>query len=97
MANVKSIHIEGWMPFNIYEDEQAKGWLGLMNSPSIGFRVSYGRQKLEPNDKGGKTTFYHFFISGQEAMRFEAFERMVEDFKAAGCVIEEQFVEDLEA
>lgn len=47
MSNIKDVFIEGWMPFNIYENDTATRRLGLLNCPSIGLKINYG---LKPGD-----------------------------------------------
>jgi len=97
MANVHEVYIEGWMTFNIYDDEKALRWLGVMNSPSYGLRIEYGEERYVPNEHpGGQTAQYRFVISGQEAIRYDAYEALVKCLKDAGCVVDEARARDME-
>jgi hypothetical protein len=97
VSNTKEVWIEGVMPFNIYEDEKAKGWLGLMNTPSIGIRIHYASEFYRPIPGGrGQLSMHYFTIDGHEAMRYESLIQMVKDFKAAGCEVTNFMLKDID-
>lgn len=96
MSNIKQVHIEGVMPFNITDDDDAAKWLGYLNGPCVGLRIKYGASYYELNSKGGKTSMYEFTISGHEALSFKGIEAMVAAFEAAGATIEINDVVDME-
>lgn len=96
MSNTKEVWIEGQMPFNVYENADAKGWLGLMNSPSVGIRISYADYHWKALPNGGKLAMYEFTIKGREAMRYDAFFKMCKDFKAVGAEITKLMLMDLD-
>lgn len=99
MSNVKEISASGIMPFDVYEDVAAISWLGLMNCPTIGIRITYGESHYEPNTDGsnGKTAYYRFTIEGLEAMRWEMLQRMKAEFEAAGVRFDRFDIDDIEA
>ena len=93
MANVSEVDIEGWMPFDIVQHEDARTWLGIMNGPSYGLRITYGEVGKGPeNDHGGHTTYYRFQITGSEAIwttgTGRAVQALVGDLIAGGALIE---------
>lgn len=51
MANLKSIYITGYIPFDIHETDSGKTLLAYLASPVSGIRISYGEPKLVPNNE----------------------------------------------
>lgn len=96
MSNIKQVHIEGVMPFNITDDDEAAKWLGYLNGPSTGLRIKYGATHLIPLESGGKLTMYEFVIAGHEALSFKRVEAIVAAFEAAGASISVHSVIDIE-
>lgn len=96
MSNCKSVLITGVVPFDIYEHDESVKWLGMMSSPCIGIRISYGAQHYRPNAHGGQTSMHDFEITGEEAMSFKAFEKMIDDFQDAGADINRVRILDIE-
>lgn len=95
MANTHEVHIEGVMPFNVYEHEAATRWLGIMNSPSWGLRIEYGREHYEPAGRGRKA-MYEFTISGREAIWETRIVEMCRSFVEAGGRITLASIADLD-
>lgn len=96
MANTHDVHIRGEIPFNVYEDEKATRWLGIMNSPSYGLRISYGGSRFVPNEYGGRTSTYEFTISGREAIWTSGLIELITALEGAGAVISEARAQDLD-
>lgn len=97
MANIHEVRITGRMPFSISETSVALEWLGIMNTPSYGIRISYGRSvTYVPSQWGGQTAMYDFIISGEEAIWGSGLRIMVKDLIAGGCEIKEAKARDLE-
>lgn len=99
MANVKQVEIKGHAPFNIAENEDACKVLGMLNGPAFGLRIQWNLKAISyiPNEFGGKTALYGFVISGQEALRTEKIDWMVNMLKRGGAKVEKKKVIDLEA
>jgi hypothetical protein len=69
MANIKQVEIRGTLPFNITDNPEVRDWLGVMNGPSYGLRISYGNgHSFVPNQNGGRTAIYSFSITGREGV-----------------------------
>ncbi len=97
MANVARVVVEGWAPFDIAQHDQARSWLGVMNGPSYGLRISYGGEAYGPeNEHGGRTSYTNFIVSGQEAIWYSGAQNLVEAFVEAGCVIDDARHMDIE-
>ena len=97
MANVARVVVAGWAPYDIAQHEKARSWLGYMASPSFGLRIAYGGQGYGPvNEHGGRTSYTHFTVSGEEAMWFDTAQRLVEAFVEGGCLIEDARYMDIE-
>lgn len=95
MSNVKDIIIRGEVPFNITDHAGARSWLGLLNRPTIGIRITYGTRRFVPNGIG-KTAMYCFSIEGQEAIRYEWIKELIADFRSAGGTVDQAIVMDIE-
>lgn len=98
MANVAKVHIHGWMPFSIAENDEALKWLGVLNTPSHGLRISYSGEKGSGpiNENGGTTTYYKFTITGEEAIWCSGVQNLTKTLEDSGCQIEEARMMDLE-
>lgn len=69
MANTKNITISGKIPFTCDQHHYMRSYLGMMNAPSFGLRITYGRNpSYVRNNHGGETAVYDFQITGQEAV-----------------------------
>ncbi len=68
MSNVKEVHIKGFMPYNSYEHEDLNRKLGLLNSPSIGIRITYFPGEKYVKVGKGNLCLVPFEITGQEAL-----------------------------
>ena len=98
MANSKSIKITGDVPFNIYEYEDAQPMWAFFSSPVGGLSISYnGLSRHEPNEYGGKTSFYSFTMKGTEAVSYGWLDKFVEIVKKYGGKITSKKVVDLDA
>lgn len=96
MSNCKQVHITGVMPFDIAQHDESAKWLGMLNGPVIGIKITYGGEHYRPNARGGKTSMHAFTISGVEAMSFKAFENMVHEFENGGAIINSIDILDIE-
>ena len=97
MANVARVVVEGWAPFDIAQHDEARGWLGVMNTPSYGLRIAYGGEAYGPvNEHGGRRSYTHFSVAGEEAIWDSSVKALVEAFVQAGCVIEDARHMDME-
>ena len=98
MSNIKSVHIEGYIPFDIAQHERAGRWLGTLNGPSFGLRIHYGITMMGPeNESKGHTTYYEFHIHGEEAVGGNGLEDLVEALIEGGSIIKSAMAEDIEA
>ncbi len=78
MSNVHEVRVEGFAPFDIATRAAAEprvlALLANMNGPTFGIRVQFGpRVVYEPNECGGRTAFFPFTLSGEEAISGSAF------------------------
>lgn len=96
MSNTKRIFIRGKVPFDIYQNEEARSYLGFMNAPSFGIRIAFHDEEYVPNEHGGKTATYSFAIDGIEAVRIEFIIDMCQAFERAGGTIEGLTVMDID-
>lgn len=97
MSNIKRVDIMGEIPFNTNEYPDVNKFLGQLNAPSTGIRISYpGGVQMRPNRHGGRTAFYRFSIDGEEAVRVEWITALLKAFVAAGSVISHVKVTDIE-
>ncbi len=97
MANVARVYVKGWVPFDVPSHEDARDWLGILNGPSYGLRITYGQQGGGPRSRnGGVTTYYQFEVSGEEAIWYSGVESLVNALVRAGSVVEEARMMDLE-
>ena len=99
MANVKSVRIDGSMPFDILErgNERVVRMMAEFSAPSWGLSIRYGDHAWVPNEHGGRTAYYHFTISGSEAVSFAALEEDLKALEAAGATITKKASVDMEA
>lgn len=97
MSNIKRIEIRGDIPFNCYEQEDMLRFLGQMNAPIFGFKITYDGCYYQPNDNGGKTCMYHYGIKGEEAVRIGWVEALIKAILDCGGTATEIFVADIEA
>ena len=85
MANVKMIQISGKLPFNCDQHHGMLRILGQLNAPSSGLKIKWlGNAGYVENSHGGKTTMYHFEISGQEAVSNKWFEAVLQSILDCG-------------
>lgn len=96
MANTHQVVIRGELPFHITEHEESRNWLGLMNGPSFGLRVSYGRERYIPNKNGGKTATFEFSIEGTEAIWDSGLLALIKAFEDGGATISYAVAKDLD-
>jgi len=97
MSNVARVYVKGWIPFDVASHNDACKWLGILNGPSYGLRITYGQQGGGPrNRNGGVTTYYQFEVSGEEAIWCSGVESLVKALVGAGSVVEEARMMDLE-
>jgi hypothetical protein len=103
MANVQRVLIKGWMPYDVCARSQdACIRLGVLNSPSYGLHITYGKLQYRHLKEGGEYAYYEFTISGEEAIwtKFGVHSRsiagLVEDLVDGGAVIEEVKARDIE-
>ena len=98
MANVKSVAIKGVMPFSILDDapESLTRFFASFSLPSWGLQIEYGSVDYRENEHGGKTAFYEFHITGQEAFNGEWFYRSLAEMRRQGALISTAIVKDVE-
>jgi hypothetical protein len=97
MSNVKTIDIRGEMPFYTNEHERLNRYLGVLNAPSFGLRITWGKQTMRDNGKGGQTAWYEFVIAGQEAVRWDWYHELVDTIEKFGGYVLRADCHDLEA
>lgn len=84
MANIKSVVINGEIPYDFIERlnaDDAVFFARMFSGPSISMTISYsaGPIRYEPTGKGnGQLAIYGFAIDGQEAYGFRAFDRLAD-------------------
>lgn len=86
MANIKEVNIIGWMPFNCNETKELQPYLAAFSTPSFGLNISYYEILMVPNENKGKTTFYRFYVDGQEALRNEWLDGFFDALEMAGAL-----------
>lgn len=97
MSNIKQVKIIGEIPFNATEHHDICKFLGQLNGPTIGLRMQYlGSAKPRPNRHGGKTSYYNFCISGQEAVAEGWLKNLVQALVNCGASIVEACYRDVE-
>jgi hypothetical protein len=97
MSNVKRVDIMGEIPFNTNEHPDVVNFLGQLNAPCCGLRISYvGQGPMRPNSHGGQTAFYRFSIDGEEAVSVNWIEALLKAFVACGASIAHVKVRDIE-
>lgn len=97
MSNIKSVLIEGEIPFNATEHHDACKFLGQLNGPTIGLKIEYtGNAPGRPNSYGGKTSFYKFRISGEEAIADGWVKNLLQAFVNCGSAILKVELRDVE-
>lgn len=88
MSNCQEVDIRGYMPYCIYDSEAALLVLGLLNCPSYGHKISYGKQFWGPkNQFEGHTTYYYFCITGTEAVWEKKLIEMITSLIQGGAII----------
>lgn len=108
MANVKELKIEGFIHHAAetlehgedyrkgQQDDMVMGMLAYLNLPSVGIRITYSGSKIMvANEHKGRTAFYHFIVSGQEALWHEVPVEWVKAIMRVGVVLKAT-VEDIE-
>lgn len=97
MSNIKSLVISGAVPFNLTEHHDMNKFLGQLNSPTIGLKITYGtKTTARPNQYGGKTTYYQFSIGGQEAVSTKWVEKLLQALVNCGAEINKLLLVDIE-
>ena len=101
MSNVKRVLIKGWVPYNGGEPPDAQKevieWLGVMNLPSYGLRITYGKSGGIPVPAtGGVLSMSEFKVSGEEGISWTRLDKMVGDFVKAGVIVLEARAMDTE-
>ena len=99
MSNIKSIEIVGQAPYNLVEngDEFLKGALAQMVMPDWGFGIEFSSGCVwEDLPNGGRLAKYNFEISGEEAVRWEYLELLVDSLRKAGASIALNRAQDIE-
>jgi hypothetical protein len=97
VANVKSVEIDGTLPFNCDEHPEMARILAQLNTPTIGLRIKWiGQNGWKPNEHGGVTAMYRFEIRGEEAVSFGYVARVGEIVRACGGVVTHLHAIDLE-
>ena len=109
MANVKTIHVTGSLPFdlgsmdhpgeaNIHANTLA-AMLGRLQMPTMGTQITWSHDfTMVPNRHGGMTTMCPFTLHGTEALNFrfiETFKRLVR--AVGGTISNDTTIIDLEA
>lgn len=97
MANIKRIEIVGEIPFNVDEHHDMCQMLGQMNAPSCGVRIAYtGNAPSRPNEYGGKTAYYNFCISGEEAVSDKWIDHLLKSLVNCGASVSKAQSMDIE-
>lgn len=102
MSNIKRVLIEGWMPYDAGHKDELLTMLGSLSMPSFGIRIHFntggvgGSPKYIANRWGGKTAFYRFTVSGEEAVRVEWFVEFCKLIVSVGGEIERGHAHDIE-
>lgn len=96
MANVKAIEIKGLMAFDVNGEGEIDKLIGWISRPSIGFQVHWLGHGYRDNSWGGKTSVYHYEITGQEAVGDGAIRDMVKTLAKGGRVLSAKY-KDIEA
>lgn len=98
MANTKEVNIIGLVPFNLHDTPEIARKMAYMASPCSGLKLEYvGVAGYEPNEFGGKTTFYSFVLSGRDSVSWAWIDGLVEDIKKIGGRITQNKVIDIDA
>jgi hypothetical protein len=100
MANIKQVKIVAEVPFNYlegadYPAEKSVLAIWLM-SPALGLRYDYEDIGYRPNDHGGQTSMYRLRIVGQEAIRFETFDYLLDILRLLGGVVVQADCDDIQ-
>lgn len=96
MANIKSVIIQGELPFDCAQDSQMANLLGQMNSPCLGIRITWGEARMQPNENGGQTAMYRFDILGEEAVSLSWVRGLVNTIKSCQGSITNLHLIDIE-
>jgi hypothetical protein len=99
MANVKNIHIGGKLPFDCAKHHDLCRFLGQLNAPTFGLRVTWGdasTHEYRKNAWGGKTCFVPFDIAGEEAVGDDWATRLVAAIVNAGGDVKGASIRDVE-
>lgn len=97
MSNVKRVRVEGLVPFNYYESDSLARMFAFAQSPSVGLRVEFGPEVMEPNGRGGRVALYPFKLSGEEAVLAEWCCELARQVNAFGGRVTSLHLVDLEA
>jgi len=88
VSNIKSLAIFGECPFNITDHHDARKFLGQFNGPTFGFWIKYiSNSTARTNKYGGKTAYYNFCITGQEAVSDKWIENLLQALVNCGSTI----------
>lgn len=88
MANIKEVVIEGFLQYDANGNKELIQFLGMMNTPTFGIRITYDdmKRKSLPNKHGGQTMMYAFRIYGMEAVRDEWIKELLKQLGTAATV-----------
>lgn len=96
MANVKSLNIQGEMPFSVSHHEEITRFLGQMNQPCFGIRIKYDSERFVDQPKGGMLSLYRYTISGEEAVRHEWIKALMQAIVNCGGTVFSAQCRDME-
>jgi len=97
MSNIKEVIIEGWMPFDANDNPDLLNFLGKINLPANGLKLSHsGKTKMIPQRNGGQYYYYEFAINGTEAINWEYLKSVVKTMLDSKCIVERAMAKDLE-
>lgn len=98
MANVKRVELVGLVPFHWTEDLDGSD-LALLRpflTPSWGLELKYMPRGYQDNANGGRTAMYELRVEGEEGMRYEWVEALVEIILKGGGEVSHCVVKDIE-
>lgn len=98
MSNIKRVEVTGFAPFDIATRDKGCKVLGVLNGPSFGIHIHWGRGFMCPlkNEYGGQTTYYEFSIEGEEAVNAHGWVALLNDFIEGGAIVFQADIQDIE-
>ena len=97
MSNIKLVECQGTLPWDVNSDEKLLTFIGQMNLPVFGIKISFLDFKQVRNGWGGTTLIYNFEIAGEEAVRLEWLEELLAGILRADGTIKRFTCKDIEA